>query len=49
MAEIRIKRLKGKFRISYNGNELHRDKDFDFVKGWLENQVKDFRLMYLEI
>ena len=49
MAEIRIRRRKGKYRISYNGNILHDDKEWDFIKGWLENQVKGFKCMYLEI
>lgn len=49
MAAITINRRKGKYRISYNARILHVDKDWDFIKGWLENQVKGFKCMYLEI
>lgn len=49
MSYIRINKRKGKYKIEYNGTVLHKEKDLEFVKGWLKNQVKDFRTLYLEI
>lgn len=49
MATISVTRRKGLYKISYNGNVLHKDKDLPFVKGWLENQVKDFKSLYIEV
>ena len=49
MAEIRIKKRKGKYTISYEGKVFHENKDLDFIKGWLKNQVKEFKYLYIEI
>ena len=49
MATITVKKRKGTYRISYNGNTLHKDKDLKFVNGWLQNQVKDFKELYIEL
>lgn len=49
MATISVTKRAGKYRISYNGNTIHKDKDFEFVTGWLKNQVKDFKSLYIEI
>ena len=27
----------------------HKDKDLEFVKGWLKNQVSDFKSLFIEI
>ena len=49
MATVSVTKRAGKYRVSYNGNILHKDKDLDFVKGWLKNQVSDFKSLYIEI
>lgn len=49
MAEIRIRKRKEKYTISYEGKVLHENKDLDFIKGWLKNQVKEFKYLYIEI
>lgn len=49
MATVSVTKRAGKYRVSYNGNILHKNKDLDFVKGWLKNQVSDFKSLYIEI
>lgn len=49
MATINVTKRAGKYRIIYNGNTLHTEKDLDFVKGWLKRQVSDFKALYIEI
>lgn len=49
MANITISRRSGKYTITYNDQVLHKDKDYKFVKGWLDNQVGEFKNMYIEL
>lgn len=49
MARVIISRRGGKYKIEYNGNMLHKDKDYPFVKGWLDNQIGEFSYMYIEV
>lgn len=49
MATLSIRKRAGKYRICLNGNTLHKDKDLEFVKGWLKNQVSDFKSLFIEI
>lgn len=49
MATIRISRRKGTYRIYKGDIILHNERSFEFIKGWLENQIKGFKNMVIEI
>lgn len=46
---LSVRKRAGVYRIEYNGKLLHKNKDLNFVKGWLKNQVKDFKSLYIEL
>ena len=49
MKQIKIEKRKGTYRIYMGDIIIHNEKSFEFVKGWLNNQIRDFREMIINI